>query len=74
MYDGIGDITKYIISVNFKDDSILDRQIASILPKVRKKILLYRHGYIKDTDIKDICKYIDFLNISESIQIYYLYK
>lgn len=41
----IENITEYIISVNFKDDSILDRQIASILPKLRQKnITIYNNG------------------------------
>ena len=45
--EDINNIFDYIISINFKDDSILDRQIASIIPILSKKnITLYSNGKI----------------------------
>lgn len=41
----INNIMDYIISVNFKGTSILDRQVASIIPILRsKKIKIYNNG------------------------------
>lgn len=41
----IKNISEYIISINFKDDSIMDRQVASILPTLKdKNIIIYNNG------------------------------
>lgn len=41
----IENISDYIISINFQNNSILDRQVASIIPKLRnKKIIIYNNG------------------------------
>jgi hypothetical protein len=45
--EDINNIMDFIISINFKEDSILDRQIASIIPILSKKnITLYSNGKI----------------------------
>jgi hypothetical protein len=43
----INNILDFIISVNFKNDSILDRQVAMTIPILRKNnIKIYNNGKI----------------------------